>query len=305
MSFICEILQTQDQLHLVYPTDLKMQDVVVRHGPTPVDTLVDVLCMAHRSEECKLVQVLSKLESLQMQMARCRMLNIEEDRLVDVDEAALLKTDATSARLAPTLAELSDKTREFVLFLSNVPAATINSEAFAPYKFSNVAEQLDQFYQSELKKATDRWCGVFSGVCDSLNDVIPPDWKEKALDSEDRTFINNKILVQSLIGGLGSDYLSATSWLSSLEVIPAIYKAVQEAWGDSLVHYKTTLYDTRNLAAVILGYNCIISKFPKASAADRRQFAKDLKKRLKTKFGKDYEMPQAMADRIAAAISAK
>ena len=88
-------------------------------------------------------------------------------------------------------------------------------------------------------------------------------------------------------------------------MIPAIYKAVQDVWGDSLVQYTATLSDTRNLAAVILGYNCIISKFPKASAADRRQFAKDLEKRLKTKFGKEYEMPQAMADRIAAAITAK
>ena len=72
-----------------------------------------------------------------------------------------------------------------------------------------------------------------------------------------------------------------------------------------MVHYKDTLSDTRNLAAVILGYNCIIGKFPKASAADRGQFATDIKKRLKTKFGRDYEMPQAMADRIAAAIAAK
>ena len=145
----------------MYPPDLNMQDAPVRHGPTPVGTLVDVLSMASRSEESSLVQVLSKLEGLQMLMARCRMLNVEEDRLIEVDEAALLKTDATSARLAPTLAELSDKTREFVLFLSNVPAATINSEVFAPYQFSNVAEQLDQFYKLELKKATDRWCGVF------------------------------------------------------------------------------------------------------------------------------------------------
>ena len=47
----------------------------------------------------------------------------------------------------------------------------------------------------------------------------------------------------------------------------------------------------------------IQNKYKGASAADRRQSLKDLKKKLRVKFGKDYDMPLAMNDRAHAAIA--
>ena len=299
-----ETLHHQDNVKMVYPTDLSLHENLVRHEATHVDTLVDVLSMTNHIDDCRLVQVLKKLEVVQMTIAKVRMLNVEEDNLAEVDESSLLRTDAASARLAPTLASLSTEAREFTCFLANIPQASASSDAFGPYKFSNMSEQITRIYEGELRKATDRWGGVFATVCSNLQAVIPAEWKEKALQEEHSTYVNSKLLVQSLITGLGSDYLHGTAWLASLETIPLVFAAFKAGCED-FDKFKTVLSDTRDLIAVILGYNTITNKFPKASQAERRQFAKDLKKKLRSKFGKDYEMPQAMSDRIAAKINAK
>ena len=63
------------------------------------------------------------------------------------------------------------------------------------------------------------------------------------------------------------------------------------------------LKDTRDIVACILSYNLIINKWPKAQVGDRRQQLKDLKKKLKLKLGKDFELPDTVATRLQSAVS--
>ena len=88
-------------------------------------TLVDIVAMTQRTEECRLIQVLGRLEEVQMLLASVTMLSIEEDRAIEVDDAALLKTDCDKARLAPQLASLYTSIKDFTQFLASIPRETI------------------------------------------------------------------------------------------------------------------------------------------------------------------------------------
>ena len=62
--------------------------------------------------------------------------------------------------------------------------------------------------------------------------------------------------------------------------------------------------DTRVLVSVILTYNMIQYKFKGVTAAKRREFLNDLKKKLLANIAKEYNMPAAH-NRVNAAITSK
>ena len=300
------VSQCQDSSrHLAFP-DVANLEVLTRHVVTPTSSVLDVLSQTDQVEQCKLIQVLSKLEAVQMKTSQVMMLNVEEDRVCEVDDVAMLKSDPQTARLAPALQALKSSTRDVSLFLANVPQETLQTETFALYKFTTATDQLETIYTTELNKALDRWKACLEVVCQQLTSVTPSDWKDKALDSYDKTFIDSRILVQTLITGLGTDYPPACACLTALETnSEPIMTAFTERWDKEVKGFKAILSDTRDLVSCILAYNVMQNKFPKATAADRRQSFKDLKKKLKSKFGKTYEMPAKIADRVQAAINDK
>ena len=225
------VSQCQDSSrHLAFP-DVPNLEVLTRHVSTPTTTVLDVLSQTDLVEQCKLVQVLSKLEVAQMKTSEVMMLNVEEDRVCEVDDIAMLKSDPQSARLAPALQSLKSVTRDFSLLLANVPQETLQSDTFAPYKFTTATDQLEIIYTTELNKALDRWKACLEVVCHQLTTVTPSDWKDKALDSYDKTYVDSRILVQTLITGLGCDYVPACAWLTALETnCEPIMNAFTSVW---------------------------------------------------------------------------
>ena len=109
-------MQEQDR-HLVYPADAQ-QEVLAKHASTQTTTLVDVFAMTDRNASLRCDQILAKLAAVQMQIAQVKMLNIEQCRMAEVDDASLLRADPSKARLAPALERLHATSREFTLFLA-------------------------------------------------------------------------------------------------------------------------------------------------------------------------------------------
>ena len=186
-----------------------------------------------------------------------------------------------------------------------MPQETVQSDAFAQYKFTTATDQLEAIYTKELNKALDRWKACLETVCHQLDSVTPSDWKEKVLYYDDEPYIRSRILVQTLITGLGNDYVPASTWLKALEVMEPIMLAFKERWKAEVQGFITTFESTRDVVACILAYNVMVNTFPKTSASDRRQSIKDLKKKLQHNFGKSYEMPANMSDRVPALIHDK
>ena len=289
---------------MVYPSNAPPHSEMAQQSPTPIVSLVDVLAMTDKVDESRLVQLLAKLETAQIVIALVKSLNLEEDKVCEVDETAILRLDATKACLGPALSDLQKASREFTQFLANVPIA--DSQVFIPYKFAETSLKLQSIYDTELMKAVGRWHFALQAVCGQIQEVTPEEWKSKAIDSFDQPFVKSKILNKDLVSKLGTDYLVASAWLTSADKIGVVFTAFQTHHEDDYKQWQKVLGETRDLVAAILMYNVMIHKFPgTANACEKRQAVKDVKKKIRSKFGDKYEVPEAIMNRVQTAINQK
>ena len=115
--------------------------------------------MAERGASIRLVTCLSKLERCQIMLGKAKMLNQEEDRIVDVEPLVLIKTDLEAARLCTCLVDLEAATKDFASYAAAVPATDLEGDLFKPYGFVNAIKVLDEMCKLERNKAADY------GVC--------------------------------------------------------------------------------------------------------------------------------------------
>ena len=77
-----------------------------------------------------------------------------------------------------------------------------------------------------------------------------------------QTFVKQKIPQQNLVAGLGTDYLSASVWLGSLEKIVPVMDAFKEKYTKPVEEFATVLTGACDLSATILAYNVLVHQFP-------------------------------------------
>ena len=215
-------LRLQENRHLVYPKNGRHADLA-SHPLTDITTLVDVVSPSNKQAESKVVQVMSRLEKVQVAIAKVKSLQDEEDRVADIEESALLKTEPEKARLAPALSELMALSKRFAALLAAFPHGDLTSAEFDMYKPLDFTRQITEILNFEVSKALDRWHSALESVCTRITQIVPDQWRERAVDEHDADFVKQKTLQQHLIARLDTDYLSASVWLGSLEkIVPAM-----------------------------------------------------------------------------------
>ena len=227
--------------------------------------LVDTLSIANHQRDIKLVQALSKLEHCQLAIAIVKMLDEEEWRVTDVEETALIKTTVAESKLGPALMDLDGCIKQFAAYVSK------------SYNFTGMIQTLDEIMETELNKALDRWKCILNTLCEHYSTVLPDKWKEKAVESFDQEFVQNKIIVQNLIDGLGSEYCAVNAWLLSLAKFPDLEQKFKDRWEKEFAFITATVKDVLVMVAVMLAYNCLLHKYPKMDASERRQAYKDFR----------------------------
>ena len=114
------------------------------------------------------------------------------------------------------------------------------------------------------------------------------------------------MLQQSLISSIGTDYLSATQWVACFfKNFQSMVDVFEEQHKVEFTKFEAILGDSCDLSATILAYNVMLHQFPKKSQSDRRQALKDLKKKLRVKIAKGYDLPQALSDRMLQHVNMK
>ena len=302
----CSIVSRQEhQFYTVYPEGANHTSFSTS-TPTESMTLIDALSLADRNAEVHLVQALSKFELSQKALATVKMLSAEEERLCEIEESSVLKVDLESARLGPALCMLSASVKELAAYMSSVPSAELNKEPLVKYNFPEIIQSLEALHKQELHIAIDRWKDIATALCKSVRAAIPTQWKEKALNDYDEKYVRSKLLQQSVLADLGSDYSHLNSWFKSLEKNDEICAAFQARWEEELKQCKATTAEAVDLTSAILSYNTMIFKYPQIKTPEhRRQAYKDVKKKIKTKLGKSTEIPEKIQERMLAAISGK
>ena len=214
-----------------------------------------------------------------MKISHVKMLGAEEQRILEVEEAALLNILTEQARLAPALSDLAASITHFSAFVANVPSHDLSSPTMAPYKFSDMARQAVAIQDNEVRVTVDRWNAALDEVLKQVQQATPKDWKPKVIDGFDQDYIKSNILVNSLIQGLGQNYASASLWLTELEKNQFMFNSYKERHGDHLKTCVDAFQDSKDLASCILAYNTMINKWDKCKqASERRQHMKDLNK---------------------------
>ena len=206
-----------------------------------------------------------------------KMLSAEEERVCDIDDVSLLKTDLQQAKLGPALCTFKASVEELATYIAFVPSAEISAEPMNKYFWSDIIRSLDALHQQELNIAIDRWKDLCVNLCNDIRQAFPDQWKAKAIDTYDEQYVRGKVLQQSVIDGLGSDYSYLNLWFKGLEEIKPIHEAFQKRWETELKHCKEATIDAVDLTATILCYNTMIFNLPKQSPGERRQSYKDVK----------------------------
>ena len=190
--------------------------------------------------------------------------------------------------------------------MASIPRQELTTEEFKEYSPFEFTRQVTEIQDAEFQKALGHWHSALEDICSRLQEIFPANGRSKTGDEYDIEFVKGKYLQQALVAGLGHDYLAAQNWLASLQNnVPTIMDAFKISHGEELKTFEQTLSDACDLSATILAYNVIIHAFPNKSPAERRQAWKDLRKKLKHKFGNKYDMPSAVSDRLQSAVSAK
>ena len=117
---------------MVYPKVARHVDLAANQE-TVITTLVDVLALTNKNNQCKVVQVLARLEKWQIKVALVKSLQDEEERVSEIEEQSLLKTEPVEARLAPALSELLTLGRDFTSFLASIRRDVLEGAECAQY----------------------------------------------------------------------------------------------------------------------------------------------------------------------------
>ena len=137
---------------LVYPkhaSDANLSQKV----PAQFEGLVATLAMVGFTREVRLVQSLHRLEVCQISLATAKMLNSEEEAIVDVDEIGILKVKLSEAKLAPCLITLEENIKRLTSFIGSLPSGDLESLEFSKYKFLEMIGTLGEFLVQERNKA--------------------------------------------------------------------------------------------------------------------------------------------------------
>ena len=152
----------------------------------------------------------------------------------------------------------------------------------APYKLELMTPQLDTLLKGEMEKAIRHWKEALTVVQEAVVPFVPKHWKARVLDNADESYIKIKILTQSLVDSLGSDYLPACNWVAALKTLEIVEKAFETHHPGFLKTAGDVVQDARALVACVLGYNVPYNRYFKQSATERRQSLKDLKNKTKS-----------------------
>ena len=301
----CHVAVGQDgKILTVYPKHAVHENIANAAGSSRTMP-VDALSMANNTDEMHAVQALAKLETCTINLGKVKMLQAEEERLLEVDESSILKMDLQSGRLAPALVTFSTSIRSLASFLAALPGSAAEKEPLCTYSLASAVKDLDGLHLLELHRAVDRWKESLTAIGTELENAFPPEWRAKCVDTYDVEFVKSKILVQTLIDDLGTEFVDCSKWLKSLDKIEPVKAAFEARWEAELKAVRKNVKDANDITSAILSYNVLVYQFPKKKSDQRRQIVKDLKKKLKVKLGPKAEIPTEISDRLTMAISGK
>ena len=189
---------------------------ILLHEMTPKSELIDLLSVLGKAPDAKLVELLSSLEQCQVTYATIRNLAVEEQRVTEVDPAAIIRISLESGKVASSLMAFHAQKRDFGAMLTLIDNSVMTSAPLSEYPFIRMLAVLDHFYTVETEKAVLRWHHGLEDITTKLTKSMPQDWRRNAVEASDESWIKEHLLNQALVNNLGQDYNHGARWLRSM-----------------------------------------------------------------------------------------
>ena len=138
--------------------------------------------------DVRLIQALSRLETAQLSLANVKMLNAEEESVVEVEPMGLIRTKVGAAKLGPGLVKLEQNIEDFASYNAALPTGDAEEFKKLGYNFFEMIAVLDGFCEAERNKACFCLCvawgragemGVFGVRWARAGNSV---WNQKAFD---------------------------------------------------------------------------------------------------------------------------
>jgi hypothetical protein len=150
----------EESVELIYPSHADDANLS-KTTPTPFEGLVATLATVGFTSETRLVQSLHRLEIAQITLATAKMLNNEEEKIIDIDEHGVLKVKPSDAKLAQCLTTLEENIKSLTSFIGALPEGDLDSTEslplsianFSKYKFLKMITALGEALVTERNKA--------------------------------------------------------------------------------------------------------------------------------------------------------
>ena len=272
---------------MIYPDSLGAfsdDALLARHAATPKNEYVDLLFVTGGGDnvlKIRRAEILVKLEEIQVGIASCKALSKEEDNVVRIDAASLIRMTLAAAKLAPKITKLAVAKTEFTNLMSNFPEEALSHVLLNPYKFQGMPKQIEDVYNELLTTSIKRWEKGLRSVVDNLTKVLPEGWRLNCVDNANETWIKENIITPAFVQGVGADYSHAKRWLDSVEEFQSIKERFECLFPGCLQEASTLVADAKIVVSLMLVYNTIYTKLPQCgSKEEKKQQIKDLKKKI-------------------------
>ena len=141
-----------ESIELIYPKQADDTNLS-KHTATPFEGLVATLATVGFALETRLVQSLHRLELAQISLATAKMLNCEEEKIIDVDAHGVIKVKPSDGKLAQVLTTLEENIKYLTNFIGALHEGDLNSSEFSKYNFLKMIANLAQELVTERNKA--------------------------------------------------------------------------------------------------------------------------------------------------------
>ena len=120
---------------------------LARLVPTEPEQLVSILSATDDTCMAVLVDILAKLESVQIGMAKLKSLGAEEEEVATVDECLLLKSDLGANSIGAAMMQIGMAVKGLTTHIGYIPSDKLQSEVFKKYNLVDMANRLEALRQ--------------------------------------------------------------------------------------------------------------------------------------------------------------
>ena len=147
---------------------------------------------------------LSALQVFQVQLAKCKTLDAEEEKVEAADFISSFRISPKELGMAPAMLKLEDMSKQFIHLVGGTHSA---DGVFSQYDFSPMLQTVPELTNALIDKCTERWAKALVGVESRLVGILPDRLKAESLHGLNEEWVKTHLLNAAVMQKIGHHYI--------------------------------------------------------------------------------------------------